>query len=181
MDDALRASFEPVVSAHAKKERVKGFWKGPRNLYELLSWALCMTVLNFWGVTFVLLRADYAWSFGANLYFVGITLPIAVILLCKTLFRPKRAKKPDVGAIAVPTATAGPATAQIVSAVSVSTATPLAPVPRHDVVHSHPVPVHPVVAPAPAASAPQPEDDVDESPADRVKSRPRRSRSNKAE
>lgn len=169
MDDALRASFEPVQSAHAKKDRAKSFWKGPTSLYECVSWVLCMTVLNFWGVTFVLLRADYAWQFGANMYFLGVTLPIAVILVCKLFFRPKRVKKTEIAPVIVGgktvAASAVSPTAQIVSAVSISTDTPLAPVPRHDVVHSHPV-----VAEEP-----------DESPADRVKSRPRRSRSNKAE
>ena len=197
MDDAMRASFEPEDSAKKKKARAHGWWKGPTNLFELVSWAVCITVLNFWGVTFVLLRADFAWSFARNLCFLGVLLPVAITLLCRTVFRRKRAKA--VPAVAVATPTAGATTAdeiasppaQIVSAVSISSASPIAPVPKHDIVHV----TGPAVGEAPAVAeqtrrrrssaaappAPVEDDDDGSSPADRVRSRPRRSRSNKAE
>jgi len=191
MDEALRASFEPAdsMTPERKKARAASWWKGPTNLYELLSWTCCIMVLNFWGVTFVLLRADYAWAFAKNMYFLGVVVPVVVVALCRTVFRRKRAKREAPAAISVtpgaavasPTPSGSPP-AQVVSAVHISSASPLAPLPTHDV----------LPAPAPArvtrkSSKAEPaiveaEDDADVgSPADRVKQRPRRSRSNKAE
>jgi lysophospholipid acyltransferase len=200
MDEALRASFEPPTTPEAKKARAQKWWKGPTNAYELLSWACCMTVLNFWGVTFVLLRADHAWQFAKNMHFLGVVLPVVVVLLCRTVFRRKRAKKEQPAAITVPGVTpasptpSGSPPAQIVNAAVISSSSPLAPLPQHDV-------LPPVAAAASAsttrvtrkssraetsASPPvmvEAEDAAEEaaSPAERVKSRPRRSRSNKAD
>lgn len=110
MDDAMRASFEGEVTAEQRKARAKSWWKGPINLYELISFVLSQTTLNFWGICFVLLRADHAFEFGKNMYFIGIWLPIVVAILCKTMFRKKKVKK-EVTTTTTTITAAAPATA----------------------------------------------------------------------
>ena len=187
MDDAMRASFEPATSPESKKLRAKGWWKGPTNLYEIASWTVCILILNFWGVTFVLLRADYAWEFGKNMWFLGVWFPIVIAVVCRTMFRRKRTKEAPTVAVAasktpahivVPSGSPLPSPSpppHIVNAVTISADTPLAPLPSHDVVH-----VAASSRPRRASRAAEPEvaSPVEESVA---KSRPRRSRSNKAE
>ena len=143
-----------------------------------------MLVLNYWGITFVLLRADFAWEFSKNMYFIGIIFPIVMTILCKTVFRRKRERKTEKttpAAVAAPTTSPSPA-AQVVSAVSISSVSPLAPIPTHDVVHAAAAaPVTPRSRRKSSAAAPPSQEETVDSPAVGVKNRVRRTRSNKAE
>lgn len=177
MDDALRKSFEPTITPEQKKARAKSWWKGPSNLYEVVSFILNMAVLNFWGICFALLRADYTWEFIKNMHFMGFILPIVVTIICRTLFRPKKVRAVKVDGVTDVNPSPSPE-AKVVSVAAISSASPNPEPPAHDNIPAKPISTSTTFEFVDAAAA---ETETEMSETSTIKSRPKRTRSNKAE
>ena len=179
MDDALRKSFEPAITPEQKKARAKSWWKGPSNLYEIVSFALNMTVLNFWGICFALLRADYTWEFIKNMHFMGFILPIAVTIICRTFFRPKKVRAIKVDGATDVNPSPSPE-AKVVSVAAISSASPNPEPPAHDNIPAKPMSTSTTFEFVDSAADTETEM-VETVETSTIKSRPKRTRSNKAE